>query len=78
VSAAGSGPETSTRTEGPTPAGGAYAVAYWRDAQGDPCPRSEAVAAEIVEYDEDGNAIARTYADLKPKEPFYGEAGAGS
>jgi hypothetical protein len=72
-------PGSSTRTEGPTPAGGAYAVAYWRDARGDPCPQSEAVAAEIVEYDEDGNAIARTYIDLKPSQPFYakdGDAGA--
>jgi hypothetical protein len=65
------GPETSTRTEGPTMAGGAYAIAFWRGAKGDPCPQSEAVAAEIVEYDEDGNAIARTYADLKPSQPFY-------
>ncbi len=39
------------RVEGPTPNGGAYAIAYVRDDG----------SIEIVEFDRDGRAIARTY-----------------
>lgn len=43
------------RIEGPTPAGGVYAIAYEStDEEGAP-------ALEIVEYAADGRAIARTY-----------------
>lgn len=54
-------PETRQRTEGPTPNGGQYAVAYFRDAQGNPCARDQAQGIEVIEYDKDGNAIFRTY-----------------
>ncbi len=51
------------RIDGPTPAGGAYAVAVFsRDGQ--PVEKSEATAVEVVEYAEDGTAISRTYATL--------------
>ncbi len=56
---------TEERTDGPTPAGGAYAVAYWRAANGDPCPKAEAVRAEVIEFDGRGEPIARTYAEIE-------------
>ena len=43
---------TPERSEGPTPAGGAYAVAL-RDDQGR--------IVEIIEYDAEGNQLMRTY-----------------
>ena len=48
------------RSEGPTPAGGAYAIAY-RDEAGE--------VVEVVEYDADGRPIARTYAEPDEEEP---------
>jgi hypothetical protein len=53
--------ETQTRTEGPTPNGGAYAIAYWQDMHGNPVDKSEYARFEIVEYDEAGNQVFRTY-----------------
>lgn len=52
---------TSRRTEGPTPSGGAYAVAYFRDGGGNPTTEAKARSMEVVEYDEDDQVIARTY-----------------
>jgi hypothetical protein len=52
---------TSLRTEGPTPAGGAYAIGYFRDAAGNPCPMAQARQVEAIEYDASGKVIARTY-----------------
>jgi len=60
-------PEHSTRTEGPTPNGGAYAVAHWIGPDGSRATRETATAVEIIEFDADGNAIHRTYASLTPK-----------
>ncbi len=57
--------ETSRRTEGPTPAGGAYAIAYFFH-DGTPSAQRFADAIEIVEYDEADNAIKRTYARTAP------------
>lgn len=53
------------RLKGPTPAGGAYALAYYYDANGKPCERAKAVRVEIHECDEDGEVIARTYGSPK-------------
>ena len=53
--------ETQTRPEGPTPNGGAYAIAYWQDMFGNPVTKSEYARFEIVEYDETGNQVFRTY-----------------
>lgn len=54
------------RTEGPTPAGGAYAIAYFsRD--GVPVDQSDATQVEITEYAADGTPIQRTYAILGAK-----------
>jgi hypothetical protein len=41
------------RTEGPTPNGGAYAIAYFHDDG----------SMEIVEFDANDNEIHRTYSD---------------
>ena len=51
----------SERRAGPTPAGGAYSVAFYMDEAGDPCPRERAHAAEIIEYDARGNMIHSTW-----------------
>lgn len=53
----------SERTSGPTPNGGAYAVAYFQ-ANGKPSSKMDADAVEIVEYDDTDRAIHRTYARL--------------
>lgn len=53
--------KTRTRTEGPTPNGGSYSIAYFRDAMGSPCPRERAAGIEVIEYDQNGNAVFRTY-----------------
>lgn len=51
-----------TRSDGPTPAGGAYSEAHLTDATGQPTDDpTEAFGVEIVEYDADGQEIARTY-----------------
>lgn len=51
------------RVEGPTPAGGAYSILYYMDDRGDRSDKKDAVLVEIVEYDESGNVIYRTYAN---------------
>ncbi len=51
------------RVEGPTPAGGAYAIAY----------RHDDGSIEIVEFDSAGRAIRRTYSPAKKE----GEKGEG-
>lgn len=57
-------PDFSRRIEGPTPAGGAYAIGYFRDAAGDPCPESEAASIEIVEFTRDGRVVGRTHGGM--------------
>lgn len=52
---------TSQRAEGPTPHGGAYAIAYFRDDAGNAVPRERATSMEIVEFSPEGEAIFRTY-----------------
>jgi hypothetical protein len=59
--------EYSTRFEGPTPNGGAYAIAYWIASNGDRATRETATAVETVEFDADDRVIRRTYATLTPK-----------
>jgi hypothetical protein len=53
--------ETSERIEGPTPNGGAYSIANFLDAGRAPTTRDRAVFLEIMEYDEDGNMLFRTW-----------------
>ena len=55
---------TSERREGPTPAGGAYSIAHWFDADGTPCPRELATEVEIIEYDAQDAQVFRTYGEI--------------
>lgn len=55
------GNDCSERIDGPTPNGGAYAIAYFRDADGKPCSKDMATNIEIVEFDENGRDVFRTY-----------------
>jgi hypothetical protein len=57
-------PATTQRTEGPTPTGGAYAIGFFHDAAGNPCPRASAASVEIFEYDAKDQVIQRTYMAL--------------
>jgi hypothetical protein len=57
---------TEERRPGPTPCGGVSSVCYYQDAQGNPAPRSRAVAGEIVELDAAGRQLARTYFERRP------------
>ena len=54
-------PDKKTRTDGPTPNGGAYAIAFWQDADGQPTSQELATRAEVVEYDEQDQPIFRSY-----------------
>lgn len=58
--------ETSERREGPTPNGGAYSIAYYRDERGVPTTRDQARSVEIIEYDVEGEAIHSTMGYLNP------------
>lgn len=58
-------PASTEHRPGPTPNGGVRSVAYFQDAAGNPCPKADAVAMEIVEFDADGQAIHRTYMDRR-------------
>lgn len=55
---------TEERSNGPTPHGGAYSIAYYRDAAGNPASKEVAAQVEIVEYDSRDNVIWRTYGIL--------------
>lgn len=56
---------TTERIEGPTPAGGAYAMAHYRDDDGNPAPKGSATHVEIIEYDRHDRAIHRTHGTLR-------------
>lgn len=53
--------ETSKRINEPTPNGGAYSVAFFYNAKGEPCEESDARRVEFVEYSEDDERICSTY-----------------
>ncbi len=53
--------ETQTRSDTPTPNGGVYSIAYWKDKDGKPTTQAQYVTGEIVEFDADDKAIFRTY-----------------
>jgi hypothetical protein len=58
--------DTEERVDGPTPNGGTYSIAYFRDADGNPCPKERSESMEICEFDEKDECIHRTYM-RKPK-----------
>lgn len=49
---------------GPTPNGGVRSVIMFQDANGRPADEKEAVQAEILEYDKNGDVVMRTYARI--------------
>ena len=53
------------RTCGPTPAGGAYAIAHFLDANWQPVPKSKAVNIRIFEYDATHTCINRTWGFIR-------------
>jgi hypothetical protein len=57
------------RSEGPTPAGGAYAIAHFSNDAGELVAPEAATRVEVTEYDEGGEPIARTYACLDEEAP---------
>jgi len=54
------------RVEGPTPAGGAYALAYFYDDARNSVPKEQSTGMEIQEFDDDGRMIHRTYLEKLP------------
>ena len=55
---------TFERIEGPTPAGGAYAITFYSDDRGLSVEKERATRVTITEYDEDDGRIAETHAFL--------------
>ena len=49
---------------GTTPSGGAYSVAYYKDANGNPCTKDKASKIEICEYSAKGVCINSIYGKM--------------
>ena len=58
--------ETSQRREGPTPNGGTYSIAYFRDENGNPTTKDQARIVEIIEYNAKGEVIHSTIGYINP------------
>jgi hypothetical protein len=56
--------KNSERQKGPTPNGGSYSIAYFKNEDGEPTTKKKARSVEIVEFDENGKAIFRTYGQI--------------
>lgn len=56
----------SRRIEGPTPCGGAYAILYFFDSNGQSTTEDKAVTAIGVEFDQNGNQLQSTNFVMKP------------
>ena len=52
---------TMQRTEGPTPAGGAYAIARFFDDEGRAVDRAQATCIVVTEYTAEGEPIEETW-----------------
>lgn len=59
--------QKSIRSEGLTPSGGAYAIAYFYDKDGYSCSKQEAVRCIINEFDENDKVIHSTYGNINGK-----------
>lgn len=55
--------QTKTIVDGPTSNGGAYAIAYWQDKDGNPTSESQAQKVKVVEFDANDRVIFLTYAN---------------
>lgn len=49
------------RHDGPTPYGGDYSIAYYFNAEGEPCPKEMAKRMRIVEYTSEGERVNEVY-----------------
>lgn len=49
---------------GDLPNGGAYAIAYYQDADGTPVEKEQAVRVEVFEYDENDKPISYTVIEV--------------
>lgn len=58
-------PRFTERHEGKTPLGGDYSIAYFYDADHNPCVKAEAKYANIVIYDKSGRRVNEVYGDLR-------------
>ena len=56
-------------TEGPTPAGGAYAIAVFMDDHGRAVDKEQATRVGVTEYTAEGERIQETWAYLCPEPP---------
>lgn len=54
-------PRFTERQDGATPNGGDYSVAYYYDKDGNPCPKKQAVAVNIIEFTNSGRRVNETY-----------------
>ena len=57
-------PRYTERHEGATPLGGDYSIAYYYDAERNPCVKAKAKYVNIVVYDKDGRRINEVYGNL--------------
>jgi hypothetical protein len=57
-------PRYTERHEGATPFGGDYSIAYYYDADNNPCEKDKAKYVNIVIYDKDGKRVNEVYGDL--------------
>ena len=57
------------RVEGPTPHGGAYAIATFLNDKNEAVTKALATRINIVEYDAGGQEIFRTYSDMRSPGP---------
>lgn len=53
--------KTQERIDEKTPNGGAYSIAYFKDANGNPVEKEKSSSMEIVEFDNADRQIFRTY-----------------
>ena len=57
-------PQYTERHDGPTPLGGDYSIAYYYDADHNPCEKAKAKHVNVVIYDKDGRRINEVYGNL--------------
>ena len=62
---------TTEQRDGPTPAGGAYSVAFYHDGHGNERDRDEATHVSIVEYDAEGRRLGPLAALSRPLRPVH-------
>ncbi|WP_299431141.1 hypothetical protein [uncultured Meiothermus sp.] len=56
--------EMEERQDGPTPNGGVYSIAFFRDEAWNPVAKQHATQVEICEFDQAGECFYRTYGHI--------------